>query len=101
MGGDALAGGLGPFAALRFPPSARAVDAAMVTQVLLELARLKGRRLEELSLHYVKCFHLIPQAVVLRIARKLGMDDGVLRTLAAMYRQLPRAIRLAGGLGVW
>ena len=43
-----------------------AVDAATVTQVLLELARLKGWRLEGLSLDYVKCFDLIPQAVVLR-----------------------------------
>ena len=78
-----------------------AVDAATVTQVLLELARLKGWRLEGLSLDYVKCFDLIPQAVVLRIARELGMDDGVLRALAAMYRQLRRAFRLAGALGAW
>ena len=78
-----------------------AVDAATVTQVLLELAQLKGWRLEGLSLDYVKCFDLIPQAAVLRIARELGMDDGVLRTLAAMYRQLRRAFRLAGALGAW
>ena len=78
-----------------------AVDAATVTPVLLELARLKGWRLEGLSLDYVKCFDLIPQAVVLRIARELGMDDGVLRALAAMYRQLRRAFRLAGALGAW
>ena len=78
-----------------------AVDAATVTQALLELARLKGWRLEGLSLDYVKCFDLIPQAVVLRIARELGMDDGVLRALAAMYRQLRRAFRLAGALGAW
>ena len=37
--------------------------------------------------------------MVLRIARELGMDDGVLRALAAMYRQLRRAFRLAGALG--
>ena len=79
----------------------RAVDAATVTQVLLELARLKGWRLEGLSLDYVKCFDLIPQAVVLRIARDLGMDDRVLRAPAAMCRQLRRAFRLAGALGVW
>ena len=39
--------------------------------------------------------------MVLRIARELGMDDGVLRALAAMYRQLRRAFRLAGALGAW
>ena len=78
-----------------------AVDAATVTQVLLELARLKGWRLEGLSLDYVKCVDLIPQAVVLRIARELGMDDGVLRALTAMYRQLRRAFRPAGALGAW
>ena len=77
------------------------MDAATVTKVLLELARLKGWRLEGLSLDYVKCFDLIPQAVVLRIARALGMDDGVLRALAAMYWQLRRAFRLAGALGAW
>ena len=78
-----------------------AMDAAMVTEVLLELAWLKGWRLEGLSLDYVKCFYLIPQAVVLRIARELGMDDGVLRALAATYRQLRRAVLLAGALGAW
>ena len=76
-----------------------AVDAATVTQVLLELARLKGWRPEGLSLDYVKCFDLIPQAVVLRIARELGMDDGVLRALATMYGQLRRAFRFGGGAG--
>ena len=55
------------------------MDAATVTQVLLELARVKGWRLEGLSLDYVKCFDLIPQALVLRIARELGMDGWVLR----------------------
>ena len=29
------------------------------------------------------------------------MDQGTLRTLAAMYRQLRRAFRLAGSLGEW
>ena len=39
--------------------------------------------------------------MVLRIARELGMDYRVLRALAAMYRQLRRAFRLAGALGAW
>ena len=63
-----------------------AVDAATVIQVLMELAQLKECQLQGLSLHYLKCFDLIPQAVVLRIARELGMDKEVLRAVAAMYR---------------
>ena len=39
--------------------------------------------------------------MVLRIARELGMDDGVLCALAAIYRQLRRAFRVAGALGAW
>ena len=71
-----------------------AVDAATVTQVLLELARLKGWRLEGLSFDYVKCFDLIPQAVVLRIARELGMDDGC----CAPWRP---CIGSSGGRSAW
>ena len=37
-----------------------------------------------LSVDYVKCFDLISQAVVLRIAHELGMDDGVLRAPAGV-----------------
>ena len=50
------------------------VDAATVTQVLLEVARLKGWRFEGLSFDDVKCFDLIPHAVVPRITRKPGLD---------------------------
>ena len=39
--------------------------------------------------------------MVPRIARELGMDDGVLRALVAMYQQLRRAFRPAGALGAW
>ena len=49
------------------------------------------------SLYYVKCFDIIPQAVVLRVVRELGMDRGALRALAAMYRQLRRAWTSGGG----
>ena len=67
--------------------------------------RLKGWRLEGLSLHYVKYFELIPDAAVLQIARELGLDKGVLHALTPMYRQLRRAFRLAkapgiGGFGI-
>ena len=84
-----------------FRPCRGAIDGAGVTAVLLELARLKGWNLAGRSLDYVKCFDRIPQAVFLRVARELGVDQGTLRALAAMYRQLRRAFRLAGSLGEW
>ena len=93
-GCPALAGGVGPPRGLRLPP----LDRAGVTAVLLELARLKGWNLAGLSMDYVKCFDIIPQAVLLRVARELGMDRGTLQALAAMYGQLRRAFR--GALNV-
>ena len=60
------------------------VDAAKVTQVLLELARLKGWRLEGLSLDYVKCFDLIPQAAVPREEGPLGTRP--LTVMSMVYR---------------
>ena len=75
------------------------MDAATVTRVLLELAWLKGWRPEGLGRDYVKCFDLIPRAVVLRIAHELGMDERVPRALAALYRRLRRAFCLAGAAG--
>ena len=48
-----------------------------------------------------KCFDLIPQAVVLRVAAELGMAPAVCRALGAMYRQLPRSFKIAGCLGLW
>ena len=77
------------------------MNGAGVTAVLLELARLKRWNLAGLSLDYFKCFDIIPQAVVLRVARELGMHGGTLWALAAMYRQLRCAFRLAGSLGEW
>ena len=55
-----------------------AINGAGVTAVLLELARLKGWNVAGLNLDYVKCFDIIPQAVVLRVARELGMERGTL-----------------------
>ena len=54
-----------------------------------------------MSIDYVKCFHLIPQAVVLALALELGMDPGTCRALGAMYKQLRRAFKIAGALGLW
>ena len=62
-----------------------AVDAATVTQLLVELGRLTGWRLEGLSLDYMKCFGLIPQVVVMWITCELGMDDGVLHARGPFF----------------
>ena len=54
-----------------------------------------------MSIDYVKCFDLIPQAVVLALALELGMDPGTCPALGAMYKQLRRAFKIAGALGLW
>ena len=54
-----------------------------------------------MSIDYVTCFHLIPQAVVLALALELGMDPGTCRALGAMYKELRRAFKLARALGPW
>mmetsp|Transcript_7378 Transcript_7378/g.11211 ORF Transcript_7378/g.11211 Transcript_7378/m.11211 type:complete len:91 (+) Transcript_7378:519-791(+) len=55
-----------------------------------------------LSLDYVKCFELIPQIVVLHLAAELGMGPEVCRALAAVYRRLQRALKLASNcVGPW
>ena len=87
--------------AFGFRPARSALDGATVTQVLLELCRLKGWAVAGMSIDYVKCFDLIPQAVVLALVLELGMDPGVARALGAMYKQLRRAIKVAGCLGAW
>ena len=84
-----------------FRPARGALDAAAVTQVLLELSRLKGWTLFGVNLDYVKCFDLIPQAVVLRVGQVLGMEPGIVRALMGMYRQLRRAFKVSGCLGSW
>ena len=48
-----------------------------MTQVLLQLCRLKGWAVAGMSMDCVKCFDLIPQAVILALALELGMDPGV------------------------
>ena len=57
-----------------FRPCQGAIDGARVTAVLLDLMWLKGWSLAGLSLDYVKCFDIILQAVVLRVARELDMN---------------------------
>ena len=38
---------------------------------------------------------------MLALALELGMDPGTCRALRAMYKQLRRAFKIAGALGVW
>ena len=90
-----------PPAAFGFRPAGSALDGAAVTQVLLELCRLRGWAITGMSIDYIKCFHLISQAVVLAPALELGMDPGTCRALGAMYKQLRRAFKVAGALGLW
>ena len=68
-------------AAFGFRPARSALDGAAVTQVLLELCRLRGWAVAGMSIDYVKCFDLIPQAVVLALAMDLDPDPGALPSL--------------------
>ena len=54
--------------AFGFRPARGALDGAAVTQVLLELCCLRGWAVAGTSIDYIKCFDLIPQAVVLALA---------------------------------
>ena len=54
-----------------------------------------------MSIDYIKCFDLIPQAVMLAPALELAMDPATCRALGAMYKLLRRAFKVAGALGLW
>ena len=86
-------------AAFGFRPARSALAAG--THVLLELCRLRRWAVARMSIDYVKCFDLIPQAVVLALALELGMDLGTCRALGAMCKQPRRAFKIAGALGLW
>ena len=88
-------------AAFGFRLARSALDGAAVIQVLLELCRLRGWAVVRMSINYIKCFHLISQAVVLALALELGMDPGTCRALGAMYKQHRRAFKIAGALSPW
>ena len=81
-------------------PARSALHRAAATQVLLELCRLRGWAVVGMSIDYVKCFNLIPQAVVLALALELGMEPGMCRALGAMYKQLHRGFKMARALGL-
>ena len=87
--------------AFGFWPARSATDGAAMTQLLLELGRLKGWTVSGMGLDYRKCFDLMPQVIVFEVCTRLGWDDEVLAALHALYCQLVRAFKLAGGLGGW
>ena len=72
--------------AFGFRPARSALGGAAVAQVLLELCRLRGWAVAGIGIDCVKCFDLIPQAVVLALALELGMDPGTCCALGAMYK---------------
>ena len=87
--------------AFGFRPVHNAADGAAVTQLLLELGRLKGWTVSGMGLYYRKCFDLMPQGIVFEVCTRLGWDAEVLAALRAMYCHLVRAFKPAGGLGDW
>ena len=87
--------------AFGFRPGRGSLDGDAVTQLPLQLCRLRGWMVAGMSIDYKKWFDLIPQAVVLRVAAELGMAPPVCRVLGAMYRQLRPSFKIAGCLGLW
>ena len=88
-------------AAFGFRLAGSSLDGAAGTQVLVEPCHLWRWAVAGMSIDYVKCFNLIPQAVLLPLALELGMDRGTCRALGAMLKQLHRAFKVAGALGCW
>ena len=62
-----------------------AADAAALIAMLIELHNIIQECLAGLGLDYLKCFDLIPQQVVLRVAILQGMHEGTHRALCGMY----------------
>ena len=60
-------------------------DAAALIALLIELHTVMRATLKGFWLDYVKCFDLIPQQVVLRVALEQGMHLGTHRALSGMY----------------
>ena len=62
-----------------------ATDAAALIALLIELHNIIQECLTGFGLDYVKCFDLIPQQVVLRVAILQGMHERTHRALSGMY----------------
>ena len=65
----------------------------------LEEALCSGRPLYGCCLDYSKCFDRLPQRILLRLAKELGMNELVLAPLTAMYSNLRRRFKYAGFVG--
>ena len=71
-------------------------DATALIAMLIELHNIIGECLIGFGLDYVKCFDLIPQRVVLRVAIVQGMHERTHRALSSMYAQLTRYFKIMG-----
>ena len=75
-----------------------ATDATALIALLIELHTVMRAALKGFGLDYVKCFDLIPQHVVLRVALEQGMHTGTHRALSGMYTQLTCCFKIMGCL---
>ena len=87
--------------AFDFRRARSAADGVAVSQLLLELGRLKGWPVPGMELDYRKFFDLMPQGIVFEVCTWLGWDAEVPAAVQAMCCQLVRAFKLADGLGDW
>ena len=77
-------------------------DAASLLQVLAELVGVGGmENLAGFGLDYNRCFDLMLQEIVFRLAEAFGMPEMMIRAIWAMYSQLRRAFRFVGCLDEW
>ena len=73
-----------------------ATDAAALIALLIQLHTVMRAALNGFELDYVKCFDLIPQQVVLRVALEQGMHTSTHRALSGLYTQLTRCYKIMG-----
>eukprot|EP00660_Eupelagonema_oceanica_P019710 gene19710-biopygen30258 len=65
----------------------------------MEEALYGGQPFCGVSYDYRQCFDQIPQGILLRVVRELGLPDRILAPVERMYRRLRRRFRAAGGVG--
>ena len=62
----------------------------------IELHKIQRKRLHGFGLYYIKCFDLIPQAIVMHIALEQGMDPCTHKAMSGMYNTLTRYFEILG-----
>ena len=67
--------------------------------VRVEEALLDGQPLYGCSLDYAKCFDMVPQKIMMKLAGDLGMSAEILRPLQTMYGSLRRRFKIANFVG--